>query len=130
VGFPTRTNENATVFSTRTIVFAGLLLSLPYLLAGELGIAIGLHLTRNLLQGTVYGFAVSGNSPTTHLFSIQQTGPNLWTGGSFGPEAGLIGLVWALIGCGMTILWIKWLRRKVELYIPLAEYTPRYNHKL
>ena len=96
-------NENSTAFSALTIFFGGLLLALPYLLSGELGISIGLHMTWNIFKGPLYGFAVSGSSPNTHLFSNQQTGPTLWTGGSFGPEVGLVGLVWALIGCGLTI---------------------------
>ncbi|HEX6035304.1 MAG TPA: CPBP family glutamic-type intramembrane protease [Anaerolineales bacterium] len=121
-------NDNATAFSTFTLFLAGLLLALPYLVTGELGLSSGLHFTWNLFEGTVYGFAVSGASPSTHLLSIQQTGPSLWTGGSFGPEVGLVGLVWALIGCGLTICWINWLRKKVELYTPLATYTPIHKN--
>jgi len=117
-------NEGATALSTVGIVFAGLLLALPYLLTGEIGISIGLHLTVNLFEGNVYGFATSGSVLSTRLFSIQQSGPNLWTGGSFGPEAGLVGLVWVLIGCGLTLWWIKRSRKQVALYTPLAAYTP------
>lgn len=120
-------NPNATILSTFNIVMLGLAIGLPYLLTGELGISIGLHLTWNLFQGTVYGFAVSGNSPTIHFFSIQQTGPSLWTGGTFGPEGGLMCLVWLIVGCGLTILWIKWLRKYATLYTPLATYTPRHD---
>lgn len=121
-------NENATAFSTFALVLGGLLLALPYLLTGEIGISIGLHLTVNLFEGNVYGFATSGSVLPTRLFSIQQTGPSLWTGGSFGPEAGLVGLVWVLIGCGLTIWWIKELRKQVALYTPLATYTPIHNN--
>jgi len=113
-------NENATIFSTLTVALAGLLLCLPYMLTGELGLSIGLHLTWNLFQGPVFGFPVSGAVQGTHLFSTQITGPDLWTGGAFGPEVGLIGLVWALVGCGLTLWWIKWSRKKIELYIPLG----------
>jgi membrane protease YdiL (CAAX protease family) len=116
-------SPNSTIVSTVNIIMAGLVIGLPFLLTGELGLSIGLHLTWNLFQGTVYGFPVSGNSPTTHLFSIQQTGPILWTGGPFGPEGGLIVLVWTIVGCGLTLLWIKWLRKHVTLYTPLATYT-------
>jgi len=116
-------NENATVVSTLTTICAGVLLSLPYMLTGELGLSIGLHLTWNLFEGNVYGFAVSGASQATHLLSIEVTGPNLWTGGAYGPEVGLIGLVWALIGCGLILVWNKWLRKNVEIYLPLATYT-------
>lgn len=122
-------SPNSTIVSTLNIILAGLVIGLPYLLTGELGLSIGLHLTWNLFQGTVYGFTVSGNSPTTHLFSIQLNGPSLWTGGTFGPEGGLIVLVWTIVGCGLTLLWIKWLRKHVALYTPLATYTPRNNKR-
>ncbi|MBE0682609.1 MAG: CPBP family intramembrane metalloprotease [Anaerolineales bacterium] len=113
-------NGHATVFSVITTIFAGLSLCLPYMLTGELGISIGLHLTWNLFQANVYGFAVSGSTPATHLLSIEVVGPSAWTGGVYGPEVGLIGLVWALIGCGLTLLWVRWLRNKTGLHIPLA----------
>jgi membrane protease YdiL (CAAX protease family) len=122
-------NPNSTTVSTLNIIMAGLVIGLPYLLTGELGLSIGLHLTWNFFQGPVYGFAVSGDSPPTHLFSIQQTGPILWTGGAFGPEGGLIALLWLIVGCGLILLWIKWLRKHISLYAPLASYTPRHNNR-
>ena len=118
-------NENATIYSTLTVFLAGLLIALPYLLTGQLAIPIGLHLTWNLFQGPVYGFPVSGNAPSTHLFSIEVTGPEMWTGGVFGAEAGLMALVWALVGCGLTVWWIKARGRQVALHLPLATWTPR-----
>lgn len=113
-------NGHATVFSVITTIFAGLSLCLPYMLTGELGISIGLHLTWNLFQANVYGFAVSGSAQATHLLSIEVIGPSVWTGGAYGPEVGLIGLMWALIGCGLTLLWVKWFRNKTGLLLPLA----------
>lgn len=118
-------NRGATAASALVVMCAGILLALPYLLTGELGVSIGLHLTWNLFEGPVYGFPVSGALPATHLVSIQQSGPTLWTGGSFGPEAGLIGLVWALVGCGVTIGWVKWLRGRVALHAALATHVER-----
>lgn len=111
-------NGHATVFSVLTTLLAGLLLSLPYMLTGELGISIGLHLTWNLLQANVYGFAVSGSTQSTHLLSIEVVGPVAWTGGAYGPEVGLIGLIWALIGCGLIVLWVKLLPKKTGLHMP------------
>lgn len=113
-------NGHATVFSVITTIIAGLSLCLPYMLTGELGISIGLHLTWNLFEANVFGFSVSGSTPATHLLSTEVIGPTAWTGGIYGPEVGLIGLVWALIGCGMILLWVKWLRNKTGLHLPLA----------
>lgn len=123
-------NDSATGLSTFNIAIGGLLLGIPYLLTGELAISIGCHITLNLFEGTVYGFAVSGSSQATHLLSLQQTGPALWTGGAFGPEAGLIATVWILVGCCLTVLWIKWRRKQVQLYTPLAMYTSTTSKEL
>jgi hypothetical protein len=110
---------------TLSIMLGGLLLSLPYLLTGELAIPIGLHLTWNLFQGTVYGFPVSGNVPTRRLLDVQQGGPDLWTGGAFGPEAGLLADLWILIGCGLILLWVKWRRKRLTLCAALARRLDR-----
>lgn len=120
-------NGHATVFSVITTIIAGLSLCLPYMLTGELAISIGLHLTWNLFEANVYGFSVSGSAPATHLLSIEVIGPTAWTGGIYGPEVGLIGLVWALIGCGLTLMWVKWVRRKLSLHGQLAMYNPNYK---
>ena len=48
-----------------------------------------------LVMGLVFGFPVSGLI-TYRLAEIYVTGPELWTGGGFGPEAGLV-LIPALI---------------------------------
>ena len=117
-------NGNATVFSMLTTICAGLLFSLPFLLTGELGIPIGFHFTWNLFLSTMYGFALSGAAQGTRLISIQITGPDAWTGGAYGPEVGLISLVWALAGCGSIFLWNKWIRGRVELHLALATYSP------
>jgi membrane protease YdiL (CAAX protease family) len=118
------TNENSTTLSTLNLVLGGLMLSLPFLLTGELAASIGLHITWNLFEGTVYGFAVSGSLPSTHLLTTQQTGPELFTGGAFGPEAGLVYIFWALAGCGLIIAWVQYRRKQLSLYLPLASYTP------
>jgi uncharacterized protein len=118
-------NGTATLASTLTTICGGLLLSLPYILTGELGAPIGFHLTWNLFVGPVFGFAVSGAVQSTHLLTVDVIGPSVWTGGSYGPEVGLLSLVWMLVGFGLIIAWNKWRRGKIELRIPLTRYTPR-----
>jgi len=124
------TNAGATVLSTLNLLVAGLSLGLPYMLTGELAISVGLHITWNLFEATVYGFPVSGSSPTTHLFSSQQTGPVVWTGGAFGPEAGLLSMCWTLVGVGLTVLWIRCRRERLGLHTPLVTYMSRSRSDL
>jgi membrane protease YdiL (CAAX protease family) len=114
------TNDNATLLSTINIVIGGLLLSLPFVLTGELAIPIGLHATWNLFQGTIFGFPVSGSVPTRRVLIPEQGGPALWTGGDFGPEGGFLGILSTLAGCVLVLLWIRWRRGRICLHESLA----------
>ncbi|MGI9048045.1 MAG: CPBP family intramembrane glutamic endopeptidase [Rubrobacteraceae bacterium] len=115
-------NPNATVVSTVNIVLAGLMLGLGYILTGELAIPIGLHITWNFFEGNVFGFSVSGISPVGATFvATKQDGPTIWTGGNFGPEAGLMGVAAILSGCLLIMLWVRLRRGKVSIHTPVAE---------
>jgi len=84
-----RGNPGATWSSTIGILLAGLFLALPYILTRQLWISIGLHIGWNFFEGVVFGFPVSGNS-TFHVIRQTVSGSDFMTGGSFGPEAGLV----------------------------------------
>ena len=115
-------NPSATLVSTLNIVLAGLLLGFGYVLSGELAIPIGLHITWNLFQGVVYGFPVSGFGPFGASFlATGQTGPDLWTGGPFGPEAGLLAPAAMLLGISLIALWTRLRTGKISLHSPIAE---------
>jgi len=125
-GLAHATNPNATVVSSFNLIVAGLLLGLGYVLTGELAIPIGLHITWNFVQGPIFGFPVSGITPAVALVQTVSTGPDAWTGGAFGPEAGMLDLLSSLLG-GLLIVW--WVRRRrgvARLQESLAEPpTPR-----
>lgn len=116
------TNPNASVISTVNLVLAGLFLGLGFILTGELAIPIGLHITWNFFQGNVFGFPVSGATTGATLIHIKQGGSDLLTGGAFGPEAGLIGIVAILLGSLLTIWYVRQTRGKVRLWTELADY--------
>jgi membrane protease YdiL (CAAX protease family) len=97
-------NPNAGLLSTAGIVTAGVLLGAAYLLTRSLWFPIGIHVTWNMFQGTVFGVPVSGYAiEQTPLLRGEIAGPRLWTGGAFGPEAGLIGITLPTVA-GLVIL--------------------------
>jgi len=123
-GFLHLGNPNSTFISTFNLVIAGLFLGLGYVLTGELAIPIGLHITWNYFQGIVFGFPVSGSKSGSSFIQIQQNGPTLFTGGDFGPEAGLVGLAAMFLGSLLIVLWVKQTRHNIALQNRLAQYQP------
>jgi membrane protease YdiL (CAAX protease family) len=96
-------NPNATWISAAGIFVAGLFLALPFIRTGQLWLSIGLHFGWNFFEGFVFGFPVSGFNDF-HIFKIFVSGPGIWTGGAFGPEAGLIVLPALVVG-SILVLW-------------------------
>ncbi len=86
-------NPNASAISTANITLAGIMLALPYVLTGRLWVSIGLHFSWNFFQGAIFGFPVSGKKFRTSVVQTIEDGPDWFTGGEFGPEAGAVGLL-------------------------------------
>lgn len=102
-------NPHASWVSTTNLALMGFMFGLGYVLTGELALPIGLHITWNLVQGNFYGFPVSGKMQFgTSIVAIEQHGPALWTGGAFGPEAGLLGILVTVAGMLAIIGWVRW----------------------
>lgn len=101
------TNPNATLASTVGITLAGVLLASGYVLTDELAIPVGIHVTWNLFQGGVYGFPVSGLDLGVRVVAVAERGPDLFTGGRFGPEAGLLGVGAVVLGTGLVALYVR-----------------------
>ncbi len=115
-------NPNASFISTVNIMLAGILLGAGYVLTGQLAIPIGVHITWNFFQGSVFGFPVSGLEGLGASFlATEQSGPELWTGGAFGPEAGLLVPIAIMAGASMTFLWVRMRRGKAGILASIAE---------
>lgn len=115
-------NPNSNLASTLNISLAGLLLSTAYVLTGQLAIPIALHISWNFFQGNVFGFPVSGMSfRSATIIQIEQGGPDLWTGGAFGPEAGLLSTLIMLLGILATLLWVRKRSGRIAIFLPLSD---------
>lgn len=115
-------NPNATLTSTFVIVLAGIMLASGYLLTGELGLSIGLHISWNLFQTSVYGFSVSGLRLPVTVVATEQVGPRVFTGGPFGPEAGLVGVGAIAVGTAAIAWWVR--SRGARLSLCSSVWTP------
>jgi hypothetical protein len=99
-------NPGATWVSVAGIFFAGLFLAYAYVRTRQLWLSIGLHLGWNFFEGVVFGFPVSGLNIYA-LTRVTVSGPEIWTGGAFGPEAGLIVMPALALGAGLVYLYTR-----------------------
>ncbi len=100
------TNPHASLASIIGIFVAGLFLGSAYVRTRQLWLSIGLHIGWNFLLGPVFGFPVSGLD-TFHLLRLNVSGPVVYTGGSFGPEAGLVLLPALVVGTLLVYLYSR-----------------------
>ncbi len=117
---------DATFVGCANIALAGIFLGMGYVLTGSLAIPIGTHITWNFFQGNVFGFPVSGTTffPATFA-AIEQSGPDAWTGGAFGPEGGLIGTLAILLGILAVAVSVRFRYGKLTLFTDIARYHRR-----
>jgi uncharacterized protein len=87
------------------IFIASLLFGMAYLKTKSLALPIGLHFMANLTQGVILGFGVSGENSTSLFKPIFSNSPNWLTGGMFGLEASIFGL---LVLVATTVAFVKW----------------------
>ena len=103
-------NPGATLWAALAIALAsGWLFGMAYAYHQTIWVPIGMHWAWNYLEGGVFGCAVSG-SPLDNLPLITPriSGPDILTGGAFGPEASIIcvalGIVLSIV---YTVLYFK-----------------------
>lgn len=104
-------NPGASWISTIGILLAGIFLAYGYLSTRQLWLPIGLHIGWNFFEGPIFGFSVSGFD-TYNLLRHNITGPELITGGAFGPEAGLVLLPGLALGFYLIYLYTKDRKKK------------------
>ncbi|MGC7095086.1 lysostaphin resistance A-like protein [Amycolatopsis lurida] len=96
-------NGNATLWGTLAIaVEGGALLAIAYTATRSLWLPMGLHFAWNFTESGVFGTAVSGAESEPGLLRTVLSGPDMLTGGTFGPEASLF----ALLCCLVPTVWL------------------------
>lgn len=98
-------NPHADVASSINLMVCGVFFAIGYLVTGSLWLPIALHFSWNFYEGAVFGFPVSGVPYGPSMLETAVQGPELITGGAFGPEGGLMGLGATLLGMALLWLW-------------------------
>ncbi|MDP2875687.1 MAG: CPBP family intramembrane metalloprotease, partial [Holophaga sp.] len=104
-------------WATLDIALAAVFLGLAYLRTRSLALPIGIHLGWNWTQGNVLGFGVSGT--TGHpgwIRPIFHGKPEWMSGGTFGIEASIFGVIAVLIG-----IYLLWQWKGSYEALPLAD---------
>jgi membrane protease YdiL (CAAX protease family) len=100
-------NPNSSINGAVGIFLIGIFLSYAYLATRQLWLPVGLHIGWNFFEGTIFGYPVSGVD-SFHVLRQSVNGPRLITGGSFGPEAGLVLLVGLVLGVGLVYAYSRY----------------------
>jgi len=112
-------NPNSTIISGILIAIFGYLRIFGWLRSGQLWLSMGMHAGWDFFQGPILGFKVSGMN-TESLIKHTISGSDWITGGSFGPEAGIVVIPVIIFGLLIMYLWtlkrenIPWKENKTE----------------
>jgi uncharacterized protein len=117
-------NNGITPQAILLLALNGFILSLIYITTGRAWLAFGFHTGWDFAEGNLFGFPVSGYRETYTLISTQQPGAPVFTGGSFGPDGGLINLVMIVLGTLLIITWIRLRYREFKLKLDLCDWVP------
>ncbi|MHB1049364.1 MAG: CPBP family intramembrane glutamic endopeptidase [Bacteroidota bacterium] len=101
-------NPNVSLFGLINVGLAGIWLSIAYIKTNSLWLPVGLHFSWNFFQGFVFSLPVSGTtSDKEQIGRAIVTGPDWFTGGTFGPEGGMLATI-LLIAASALIYRSPW----------------------
>lgn len=96
--------SNMAAIGALNIFLASVMLSFAYLATRTLWLPIGLHAGWNIMQGPLLGMNVSGNDFNAGWQPVTLSGSEMMTGGAFGFEGSVFGLIGPTLGIAMVLL--------------------------
>ena len=102
---------------------AGVLLGAAYAATTRLWLPIGLHVGWNFTEGSLFGMSVSGGTATGGLVRGSLNGPQILTGGQFGPEASIVAVIISLA----VSLYFIWRLVRLHRVLPPVWRRPQSN---
>jgi uncharacterized protein len=99
-------NPGASPISALGNALGGIIYGMAFLGGRNLWLPLGLHFSWNFSQGPILGFPVSGLG-MGGLFLTHPTGSALVNGGAYGPEAGLVGMLFRFVIMAMLVTYLQ-----------------------
>lgn len=91
-------NPNATLWGAIAIAIeAGGMLAAAYVATRKLWLPIGLHFGWNFAESGIFSAGISGTNTHQGLLDFTVSGPQLITGGDFGPEGSVYSVIWGVL---------------------------------
>jgi membrane protease YdiL (CAAX protease family) len=117
-------NPDASLWGAVAIAIeAGGMLAAAYAATRSLWVPIGLHFGWNFAESGIFSTEVSGNGTKLGLLDSTMSGPQLLTGGDFGPE----GSVYAVLFGVLTTIAFLWLARRRGHLVPRRRQVARVD---
>lgn len=109
-------NPHVTLVSTLCTTTVGVFLGAAYMYNRSLWFPIAIHFAWNFTQGGIFGALTSGNEKTSSLLSTKMEGPEIITGGQFGPEASIQSLLFYLVATIVIVLLLNKGNKLIKSY--------------
>ncbi|MGI9822739.1 lysostaphin resistance A-like protein [Agromyces sp. Marseille-Q5079] len=113
-------NEGASWVSAVGTGLGGVIYGIAFLATRSIWLPIALHFSWNVSQGLL-GFPISGHTVPGFL-STEDAGPDILTGGSYGPEAGIPGMLARFVI--IALLFVYLMRRNPGGSIATLRFEP------
>lgn len=97
-------------------LIAGVVLSVVYVLTGELALSIGFHVFYNFTQSAIFGLGHSQRTP--ELIAVDIVGPSRWVG-----EEGLVFVGFAILGGLLLVAYVRWRHGSLGLDDRVTSYS-------
>jgi hypothetical protein len=118
-------NPNVTQLALWNIVLAGVMLAIPYLISGSLAISVGIHFSWNFVMGGIYGLPVSGVNFRRSVIQVNVLDQSWLSGGDFGPEAGLIGIIGIVVISILTVFYLHRKQGSASIHLSFLKYETK-----
>ena len=104
--------DHFNAFAFGVLLLTGASWYILVLFTERLALSIGLHAAWNFAQIKIFGFAMSGNAPDRPWIKTELTDEVLFSGGNYGPEAGILGLLGVVVMLLSSLVYCRLTGRK------------------